>query len=169
MTCRNTHTRICAVTLVVALHLIYLPAPTAGDEAGITGNILRAEGQSPVAGAVVHATDPVTETSFASVPTKSDGSFELNGMPASSYVLAVEVDGGLYVVEVPVKLVPGQSRSVQLAVNPNLAPAAGGLKTTIKNNPLTATLIIIGGATALGLLIDEIDDDDEIVSPVSPG
>jgi hypothetical protein len=90
-------------------------------------------------------------------------------VPASSYVLAVEADGGLYVVEVPVTLAPGQSRSVQLSLGSKLAPGASkGLKTTIVDNPLTATLVILGGATILGLVIDEIDDDDEPVSPTNP-
>jgi len=173
MKCRNTATRIVAVSLIVALHFAFAPvyAAVAPAQASISGSVLSWDTQDPMTGAVVHATDPRTSASYVSGPASADGHFEIAELPPATYKLAVESQGGLYLVDSPVSLVPGQSRSVQLALNPNLAPAAegSGLKMSILNNPVMATLVVVGAAIILGVLIDEADnDDDPTVSESQP-
>lgn len=173
---RNAVSRIVAVTLIAAMHVALAPAYVAADpeQASLSGNILSRDTRAPMSGAVVHATDPRTSASFFSQPAGDDGHFEIAEMPPASYMLAVESQGGLYLVDAPVVLVPGHSRSVQLALNPKKDKSEeeeddDGLAMTFLDNPVTATLAIVGSAILIGLLIDEGDNDDPIdASPYIP-
>ena len=123
----------------------------------------------------VAGVDPKTGEVYTSGPSDSEGNYELTNVPASTYEVAVEADGGLYLVQSPLKLAPGQMQSVNLAVNAQMAddPAAEQEKTKrrggtgVWNNPATAALIVIGAAVVLGLLIDAATDDDDD-QPSSP-
>ena len=72
------------------------------------------------------------------------------------------------------RLAPGQSRSLHLAINARTGPQTseeedddGGIG--FWRNPVTATLTVLGIAVALGFLIDELDDDDDDDgSPTNP-
>ena len=83
-------------------------------------------------------------------------------------MLGVEIDGRLHVVPAPLPVAPGQTRDVQVEVQRDVisvAPAAGG---GVWSRPLYASLIIIGGAIILGLLLEQALDEDVPVSPSTP-
>jgi hypothetical protein len=132
-----------------------------------------------VSGAVLRATPSGTDTTYRSEATDEAGRFALKGLPAGSYGLAVETDEGLYDSGGEVTLSAGRAELVLLG----LAPGAqeGGKKKkgkdpgpqpvdesnlnrktgmTALKNPLTITLITIGGLTLLAWGIDELRDSD---------
>ena len=170
---RSLAARVLAWVLVVSLQALCIPA-SAGEEAGsLGGMVVSSETEAPLAGVRLHAGDPKTGRVFTTQPTPEDGSFSLNDLPAASYQLAVEVAGGLYVVETAVKLSPGQAQTVTVAINPESAPspAAEQLKRSkgagIWNNPVTAALVVIGSATLLGYVIKKGTDSSDDASPSS--
>lgn len=174
MTRRSPFEKAIAFVTVVSLHLLILPAH-GGETASLSGNVFDSTaGSAPLSGARVHVGDPESGRFYQSGRTDRDGGFTLDGLPAAEYRVAVESEGGLYVVGVPVRLAPGQARSLQLAINPQTEPPTteddddGGVG--FWHNPVTATLTVLGIAVALGFLIDELDDDDddEDGSPTNP-
>jgi hypothetical protein len=163
-----------AAALVVALQLVSLPAPAAPLSV-LTGTVvLGAENSVPLAGATVHLADASTGAVAASAKTSETGAFRAEGLAPATYRVGIETNGRLYAVATPVTLAPGQVQSVTMAVPTNAqkqpTPSQdekdkGGL--TWWNNPLTASLIVVGGAVILGILIDQATDDDE-PTPSSP-
>ena len=162
---RGTLSKIAAVVTIIALQLIAIPS-FAQPSAALDGTVLRADRTTPIAGATVHLADKSSGAFVESAPTADDGSFHLDSLPGSEYSIAVEVDGGLYVVPAPLTLNDGETRRVHLAINPNaqLAPGVTGSELSFRNNPLTATLLLVGGLIILGVFIDELTDSD----PASP-
>ncbi len=163
-----------AVALALAVVLCGAgQAVLAAGDAAISGRIASLDGGVPIPGATVHAADAKTGEIRSSSPSGQDGTFEVRGLPASSYVLGVESEGGLYVVSAPVALAGGQERSVQLAVGPKAAaqttePEKEKKKKAIGtywDNPLTASLIIVGAAFLVGSIIETDDDENLVVSP----
>lgn len=164
---RGTSSKIAATATIVALLSISIPS-LAQPGAVLAGTVVRADLATPVAGATVHLADERSGAFVESAPTADDGSFRLDSLPGSEYSLAVEVDGGLYVVPAPLTLNDGETRRVHLAIQPDAQPDAGSTlgasKLSFRNNPLTATLLLLGGLIILGLAIDELTDSD----PTSP-
>jgi len=164
---RGTLSKIAAVVTIIALQLIAIPS-FAQPSAALDGTVLRADRTTPIAGAKVHLADVRSGAFVESAPTADDGSFHLDSLPGSEYSIAVEVDGGLYVVPAPLTLNDGETRRVHLAINPNAQLDAdsslGASKLSFRNNPLTATLLLLGGLIILGVFIDELTDSD----PASP-
>ncbi len=167
MSMRTVASRGIAALLILALQLIYAPAWAALQTASLSGRVLSADSQKPLAGVRVHVGDPRTGSVRSSAATAADGSFSVAGLPAASYELAIQSGSGLYVVPAPVSLASGESRNVHLAVQsqkmaPSPQEASGGKKDMgFWNNPLTATLIVLGAAIVVGVVVDEITDDDE--------
>ncbi len=165
-----------AALVAAALLRFTSPAGAAPPGASLSGTIAAPAGHSLAGTVRVHAGDPKSGSVYSSAPVGADGTFEIRNLPPSSYELAVEADGGLYVVPTPIALEAGTSRTVHLEVKPSAAPApsranAAEEKTagrpSVWNNPLTATLIVIGLAVAVGIVVEELTDDDEGPS-VSP-
>ena len=167
------------IRALVAASLAFLvafplaPASASAPAASLCGRIVSARTDAPLAGARLHVADGRSGRIVTSGITGADGSFEVAGLEPASYDLAVESRGGLYVVETPVRLAGGERRSLQLAVSPETAPAlapagqkdqpAGQDPTPKKksasdvwNNPLTATLIVVGAAVVVGLLVESV-------------
>jgi len=125
----------------------------------------------PLAGAVVRLIDSDSGDLFSSAHTDGEGRFQIVGLPPSIYVLGVESEGGLFTSQTPVSLEPGQGRSVQVAIHQLEKPAPGQQKKKKKggspwDNPLTATLIVLGAAILVGVIIDELVEDEP--PPASP-
>ena len=105
----------------------------------------------------------------------SDGTFRLSGLPTGAAELAVETDQGLYVVATPVAIAPGATRDVQLALggrqdNSDLPPPEKEKKRKkggIWSNPVTATLIVVGSAIVVGVLVSSLSSSDSN-PPASP-
>jgi hypothetical protein len=121
---------------------------------------------------MIYAADPKTGEIYPSESTGESGTFTVESLPPSTYELAVGAEGALFVVGTPVKLAPGQTQNVSLAVNPEAAPSPqqsaknqnkGG--TSVWNNPLTAALIVAGSAILLGAIVNETTKDEDSSSP----
>ena len=148
-----------ATVLILSLPWAALPVGAADVAATLTGSIVHHDDQSPVPGAKLHVGDPKTGQIFSSEPASDDGSFVLGDLPPSTYALAVESDGGLYVVETPLSLAPGTTRTLNLAVRPqpmNLDTDNDDEDDEpwgLTENPLTAALAMAGIAIVLGVVI----------------
>lgn len=177
---RSLGFKLIATLVIVSLQALTLPLMAGDPGAAVNGSILAADDQSPLVGAKLHLGDPQTGEIYTSKPTGQDGSFVIDEVPAAVYEMAVEADGGLYVVQTPLKLTPGQNQALNLAVTTQLAPGqmAGSPEEEAEkkkkkggagvwNNPATAALIVIGAAIVLGLIIDAATDDDD-ERPASP-
>ena len=173
----STHavmSKLLSTGLILSLPFLALPARSAGGTATLSGSIVWAADQTPLAGSKLHAGDPKTGEIFSSSPASDDGSFVLDDLPASTYELAVESDGGLYLVGTPLTLAPGTAQTLTLAVSRQPVPnyykgkdddEAGDFK--LWDNPLTAVLILAGVVGVIGLLLGD-SDPQGIPSPSQP-
>lgn len=180
MSSKRTLMRITAVAVIVALQGAFIPVSAAPGLASLKGHIVSSESSTPVAGARVHVGDPKSGKIYTSAPTAADGSFSMSGLPASTYELAVESNGGLFTVSTPMTVKAGQDRDVRLAFN--AAEPKGSQKITkskrVKpaskggfwNNPITASVIVIGSASIIGLVVDNAtkEQDEGPSSPFVP-
>ena len=166
--------RLLATTLIVAVSFVFVPSAHA-QSASLTGTVYHGDATAPLSGATVHAGDVRTGEIVSTAQTAADGSFSFGDLPAAVYEIAVENDGGLYVAGAPVPLNGGEQRVVQVALNsnalnPQAAPDPASSQTARKggiwDNPLTAALLIIGGAVVVGALVSAADNDSEgVASP----
>ena len=159
MSTRPMICKLLSMGLIVSLPFLALPAHSAGVTATLSGSIVWAADQTPLAGSRLHASDPKTGKIFSSAPAAEDGGFVLDGLPASTYELAVESDGGLYLVDTPLALAPGAAQTLNLAVNRSVPDYKKGLdganrgKFKLWDNPLMTALIIVGGVGIIGLVL----------------
>jgi hypothetical protein len=177
MTLQNRVSQALAWCLIASTAALGIPvaaepaSAAAGALASVRGTVLSADSGAPLAQARVHASEPRAERFFSSQPCESDGSFRLGDLPAGTYELAVESAGALYLAQAPLRLEPGQSRSVHLAVRKTASqdPSAANQRGGFFENPVTAALTIAGIATATGLLLNEwTNDEDESDRDASP-
>lgn len=162
---RGVARNLLTASLIAALPLMLQPV-VAQPLVHVTGTVF-ANGQgAPLEGARVHLMQYGTKAAFTSSVTSADGMFEVGGLPVASYEAAVEFDGGLYVVEAPVVVAEGRQDNLNLSL-PQLAQDPTQRKNVrgsggFLNNPLTATLLVVGSAFLVGVLIDsQISDDDD--------
>jgi hypothetical protein len=165
-------TKVLAAALVLSLQSMFIPVSAEVQTASISGTVLSSETQEPLAGATIYAADPKTGEIYPSGSTDESGAFAVKSLPPSTYEVAVEAEGSLFLVGTPVRLAPGQTQNVSLAVNPESAPSPqqaqkkgnrGG--TSVWNNPLTAALIVAGSAVLLGAIVNETTKDEDSSSP----
>jgi hypothetical protein len=161
-----------AGVLILSMVMLGMPVSAAGATAALDGSIVRSADQTPLEGARLHASNPKTGELFSSGPAGDDGRVMIDELPAATYSLAVESGGGLYLVEAPVPIEAGSRQTVNLAVTPQPFDAKkdkdpSEKKSSIKENPLTAALIVAGIAVVIGLLFYD-DDDDAVRSPSLP-
>ncbi len=167
---RTRMTTYVSAALIVAVQALALPASAGAAPASLSGALVRATDQSPLVGAKLHVGNPETGAILTTAAADDKGSFAIAGLAPATYQLAVETDGGLYVVTTPVHLAPGQTRTVNVAVastqdngidDDKPAAAAAPAKTSMWENPLTAALIVLGAAIVVGFVVDEATDDDD--------
>lgn len=158
-----------AALCVLATQLAAFTAVSAGSTGIVTGKILPGPASRPAATTVWIGALPT--------PVAADGSFRAAGVPAGLAHLAIETPAGVYVVASPVSVAPGATQSLQLAIaggeDTSPAPAAETEKKKKKSgiwaNPASATLIIIGSAIIVGVVIDQLVKSETVpVSPSSP-
>ena len=147
-----------SMTLTIAL-LLAVPA-MAGT---LEGQVTHADSKAPMAGVVVMIGEPGSGEIHSSQPTDADGNFSVEGLSAGSYEVAVKSDAGLYVVDTPLAVGDRPKQRTKLLIQPHTSRV--GAKTGIWNNPVTATLVVLGGAIIIGVAAEELSDDEEDASP----
>jgi len=158
-------------------------APVAG--ATLKGKVTSADRKTPLEGARVHAIAKDGRV-VTSAPTDAKGRYQLQGVPAGTYRIAVSTGEGVYSVESEVGIASASTFTVNLATIP--AEAARGTVPGMELSPRgyaaivngkekrpfwgsAKGLILIGvTAAALALILSNSDGDDDMkpVSPSSP-
>jgi len=152
--------------LVMAMLLLQTPLAHATSTAGLQG-VIRDERQQPLAGVRLLASHRDSGVATRSAPTAKDGGFNVSGLAAGRYDLAIESDAGLYLVPQPVDLVPGLQRHVQIAIAAETTAAPPSIdrsKASMWNNPLSAGAIVLGAAIIVGALVKDLTDDESTAS-----
>jgi hypothetical protein len=159
---------------ILASLLAAPPGSWAASTGSLSGRVITAADR-PAATAVW-----VAPSNAAATPVQAsvaaDGSFTVNDIPAGTVELAVETSEGLYVVHTPVAIAPGTTRTLQLALggrqDTSQPPPADDTKKKKKTpggvwaNPLYATLIVVGSAIVVGVLVNELTKPND--KPASP-
>lgn len=142
--------------------------------AALQGTITVKGGTAPVAGAVLLVGNPRDGSVVPSAPADAQGRFTVQDLPPATYRVAVRQGESLWVVDAPVTLAPGQMRELTVGINPQQAPSPKEAQKqshsdnmSFWNNPLTASLLVVGAAILVGVAIDAASDDDE-PTPASP-
>ena len=154
-----------AVALTLSVTLVGTPVPA--QTAQLSGHVYSADGEAPLTGVTVYASQPATGEIYSSQPTTDQGAFSISEMPTGKFELGVAIDRGLYLVESPVTLAPAQSQHVNIAVSKKDDGSSGAAvvpksaKPSGWSNPLVAALIVVGGTVIIGLLIDAATDDSD--------
>lgn len=169
MSTGRTRSRMISIILVCLLPLCMSPAFAASEGSALTGIVLDAGSRTPLFGVQVHMADPASGRFYASESTGPDGTFKVDGLPAATYEIGLEQDGGLYLVPNPVSLAPGQNHLVEVMLDVADEEDSDTKGATIWQNPLTAALLVTGSAILIGLLLEEAVKDKELVqSPLVP-
>ncbi len=187
--------RLLSMVLVLSCALgplSMVPALAAGEgTSGVRGLLYEADGSTRLPAARVLAINVTTNERYESNLTGSNGSYEIQGMPAGTYDIVVESGGKIFVVDNLVTLARGQRVTISLSVEPRkpsmrriegmadpsgtaqfvgsqpggTGPAGGEafLKTT--GGKLLVTALSIAAAL---VLYDKFDDDDKKISSKVP-
>ena len=154
-----------SLSMFVILALTGAGLPIAAEEqvAGLNG-VIRSHDRSPLEGARLLMADPDTGKVYRSEPTGADGGFALTTLEPGRYDLAVEVDGGFYLVKQSLDLVAGVQRMVQVAIGERAAAgsplAADEAQAGIWNNPFIAGGLVLGFAILAGALVKNATEDE---------
>jgi len=167
--------KLLAAALILLLPGTLAPVSAAGSLATLSGSIVRGTDATPMTGATLHAGDARSGRVFTASQTDEDGNFALGNLPPSTYRLAVEADGGVYVVEAPVTVAPGTASTLMLSVHPS-GEGADTLdddddsdgKFAFLDNPLGATVTFLGLVVVAGALIGGDSGSSTAVSSSQP-
>lgn len=112
-----------SIACFLALSMMLAPGAairTAAQEggAGLHGVIYQMDGSAKYAGAKVTAINVKTRKQYVSNVTGEDGSYEISGMPAGSYDVAIDTGGGIFIADNLVDLNQNQRLSVSYSVQP---------------------------------------------------
>jgi hypothetical protein len=164
---RHISARLLAVAVIVSLAGPVLPAAAEPASAALSGVIRSAADQSPLADVRLLVVDRESAEVTRSEWTVADGNFSIAELDPGRYDLAVEVQGGLYLIRAPLDLMPGVQRAVQIAVgivepeddktdNENTrAPLPSAW-----DNPVAAGAIVLGLAILIGVLVKNATGDE---------
>ena len=170
--------RVLSMCLVMAIGSIGMPAFASSVPAVLTGKVLRTGTGAPVQGAVVKLNHRIEGKTYASPQADKAGTYSIPDLPAGTYDLAIETAGGVFVVNSPVSLAPGEKREASFSLQPKSGaadePAAGGsggkepapeAKTTVKKTPWYASAwfgaaVVVGSAVIVGVLLNSNDNNE---------
>ena len=154
---------------LVWLVLVTLLAGSQAQAADFWGVVVSAETQKPLEGVRVHLGDHAGGTLHSSKATDSKGQFRIEGLQASTFEVAIEHEGGAFLVDAPITVGETAGQPVRLVVNTQATQAANGSTLGGRggafDNPLIASLAVIGGALAVGLAIDSLSDEEDDATP----
>lgn len=174
--------KMLALMLVAAVGSVGLPAMATPSTAILSGKVLRSAGGTPLAGAVVKASLRSDARIFESAKADAKGNYSLPSLPAGTYDVAIEADGGLYVVSGALALRPGERRAMSLSVRatadeppPATPPSEGEDKSKEKQKPKEqpkgkgggffhsvwgGAILILGSAAVIGAVVSSSDNDE---------
>lgn len=166
--------KLVAAALVLATSGLAGSAWAGTGSAALTGRVLASGSGAPLGGWTVLVGNPKTRTVQSTTQTNASGEFRVADLPPATYEVAVQNGRTTYPANGSVRLAPGQTRDVQLAVNQQTAPPPtppeqqkqGG--TSWWNNPVVATLLVVGGAVLIGIAVDNASNEDQPASPSAP-
>ncbi len=162
-----------ALALVLSVCLAAVPALTTGSAAlaagegetghgSIHGTLYQPDEQGPLAGAKVTAINVRTGNKYSSEVTSDNGNYDVNGLPAGTYDVVIEVGGSLFVADHIQDVGPGESVSKSYSLQPSRPanraiakyPAPKGSasivgETTLQSPPFW---ISTGGKVLIGVL-----------------
>jgi hypothetical protein len=184
---RSSLRALVAAITVLAMPLSGIaPALAQAPAAGALGGKVVAQAGGPIEGAIVLVSSLDDQSEHTSEPTGADGTYELSGLPAGDYRIAVRTGSGLYLGAQSLKVsgIGGQSYSFRIEDRPqaemlSLAEkegdeqgeeAAAKVKKRRKagagphmgwNNPLLVVAAGLVFVVGTGALIEAVDDEDE--------
>jgi hypothetical protein len=183
-----------ALALVLTFCLVTVPAlvtaraaqSAAGNEAGhgsIHGTLYQPDEKGPLSGGKVTAINVRTAKQYSSNVTTDNGNYDINGLPAGTYDIVIEVGGGVFVADHILDIGPGEGVSKSYSVQPlrpanrlvEKLPPPKGSATVVGENEIDApfwrstggkVLIVVLGAGAAAAIWNAVDDNN--ASPSSP-
>jgi len=119
-----------ALALALSICLASVPALTtfraaqaAGDEevghGSIHGTLYQSDEKAQLAGAKVTAINVRTGAKYSSNETTDNGNYDINGLPAGTYDVVIEVGGNLFVADHIQDVGPGESVSKSYSLQPS--------------------------------------------------
>ncbi len=108
-----------SITIVMLVSFAALPTVGAGSPASWGGRVFNGDRATPREGVVVSLRSAAApQASVRSEPTRTDGTFLIDGMPSGTYTLAVETEEGVFVSPEPLHLQPGSNTPLALSLRP---------------------------------------------------
>src|SRR5262245_52638297 len=179
--------RSVALLLAIAVGSFGLPVIAAPASAGLSGRILHAGSGAPLNGAVVKLSRRADKKIYESQKSAQDGSYAVASLPSGDYDLAIEAEGGVFVVNAPVELQPGEQRQVSFSIKPDKPagaaadePPSGSAasgetkpaeeakttpppkqKTSVWRKPWFGALVVLGTAVAVGAVVNSQGTNNE--------
>ncbi len=160
---RHISARWLALAVIVSLLGPVLPAAAEPATAALSGVIRSAADQTPLAGARILVAQRESAELTRSEWTAADGNFSIARLDPGRYDLAVEVEGGLYLIRAPIDLMPGVRRVVQIAVGIAELEDDENAREPLPSswdNPATAGAIVLGLAVLIGVLVKNWTEDE---------
>ena len=156
------------LTSALALALPVSAGMTSAEPGRLAGRVLVPPSGGPTVQAV--------RAGDTAAPVASDGTFQIDAVPAGPANVAIETSGGIFILASPVLIAPGTTRRVQLALGgrqDSSAPQASEKDTKKKPasvwaRPMAATAIIVGSAILVGVAIDDVLQNTKAAPSVSP-
>jgi len=155
-----------SLLIAVGLAAPALPASDRGGGAVLTGRVVRAGNARPLPGARVWLAESPGTRVIASAPSSEGGAFSLRDVPPGTYALAVEVEPGLYPLESALNLSADSTRVVRIELPPAAQagsgpaePQAPAARNRIWNNPFTASLLVLGAAVLVSVVVQSVTDE----------
>ncbi|MBI1951366.1 MAG: carboxypeptidase regulatory-like domain-containing protein [Acidobacteria bacterium] len=160
------------------------PSPEMGH-GSIRGNLYQADERTALAGAKVTAIDVRTGKQYESEVTMDNGDYLIDGVPAGTYDVVIEVGGNLFVADRLVDLGPNESASRSYSVQPEKPagrviakkPAPKGSATLVGEADVPAgvfwrtpggiVLLSVLGAGAVAIIVNNTGHKDR-GSPSAP-
>lgn len=177
---RNDGTRALAVAVLFSLIAFTTPWAVASEgTTALRGIVLDSTDKLPVEGVQILVGSSSNRAIAVSEPTAADGSFAVTGLQPGTYQVGVRSDHLMFVVDTPVNLTSGANRPVDLLIDGGQLSAAVDSRSELPtakslsgsggvwDNPLTATLLVIGGAVVVGVIVDELDSDSKNNTPLA--
>jgi hypothetical protein len=171
--------KVLAMFLAFAIGSFGLPVFASPAPAILSGKILRTGTGDPVQGAVVKLNHRSEGKIYSSTQADAQGAYSLSDIPAGTYDLAIETDGGLFLVNAPVSLTSGEKREASFSLQPKKGAAEGETGGTAGKEPAAdakdskkkaatpwyrsgwfGTAVVVGSAVILGAVLSSSDNDE---------